>query len=129
MPPPVIPTLGAQTMLKDPAQQLAYMLNFFAAAPRDATDTFRSDQLTISLVDIMSRYGYRRADVAAPIKDELSKCLIRIYGQGNVTVTVTTEDVDVSRYSIIISATAIVDNVPYTVAPTVTVDNGRLVFQ
>lgn len=125
---PAILTLGPQTILRAPENILAYIMNIFAAAPRDATETYRALNLTISLADIMSRHGYRRTEIVDPISAELKSCLLRIFGAGNAAVTVTTEDIDDVRYSLVIAATVTVDGTPYTIAPSVTVENGRLIY-
>lgn len=123
----VIPTLGNTAFLKDPEEMIAYTLRQYAITPKNATVTHFN--YTISMAHTLSMVAFDKTRVNEPITLELTECLNRIFPHGTPAVSVSTEDVTESRYSIVINAAVVINGLTYGLTQRITVDAvGKLVL-
>ena len=124
---PCVPTLSSVTFLTNPPDVIAYVLRHFCSSPKSVNETLI--EYTISMMDIISRYGDDVDAVCVQTIQSLTQAFTNIYGVGSTTVEATPQTSDNVNYSIEINVSITYNGQTYSIANTVTTDsNGRLIL-
>lgn len=121
----VVPTLGSISLLSNPKDIIMYQLNFFAAVPKDMSNLFYNE--IKSLPEISSLYSHDKQLMRSYTQKALLEIFTRIFGNGSSSITVTTEDIDVTKYRLIISVLVNQDGIVYSLTQDNVIDSeGRI---
>jgi hypothetical protein len=121
----VVPTLGVKTFLESPYDKMAYVLRQYVSVPLSVTAQYHD--YAISLRDVLSRYGTDMEAVRAPIIENLTSVLGRIFPGSNVEVTALTEGSGInSGYTISISMSVFVDGFNHKLSDVIRIVDGKV---
>lgn len=121
----VIPTLGAKTFLDSNYDKMAYVLRQYVSVPLSITTQYAN--YAVSLRDVLSKYGADMEAVRAPIINDLTSVLGRIFPGSNIEVAVLTEESGInSGYTISISVSVFVDGFNHKLSDVIRIVDGKV---
>ncbi len=121
-----VPTLGAQTLLTNPSDIIAYQIRQFVTTPRSVSNLYYDE--VISLNDIISRSAGDPQSVVGPTTTSLQKVFDTIFGSNSSIITVTINQIDAATYALVLSIQIMLNGQAYGFASTVNIVNGSIVM-
>jgi hypothetical protein len=124
----IIPTLDSQSLLVDPRDKLAYVVRWYATAPKSVSNS--TPNAMISLADTTSRYQSDSSQMIKAVTDDLQGVFSRIFPSrvANVSVDVSASDNGDGSYNITLQLAVSQNGTNYTIGADVTVDNTGLLI-
>lgn len=126
---PTIPVLMSDiSRLSGPVDIIKYILKWYSSVPKNINDTFSQHEISFRWDDAES--GHNREILREQVRINLTSVLKRYFPDADaISVTVTTEEIDPVRYSILIDIGVLLEGVPYSVSNDFSIDNnGHLEF-
>ena len=127
--PTTIPTLMSDiSMLTKPVDIIKHVLRHYVSVPQNINDTFSNQEISFRYDD--AELGHDRGDLAIKASNSLKRVLSRYFPEAtSLDVTVTTDDIDTVRYSIMIDILVVIDGIPHSISQNFEIDlDGNLVY-
>lgn len=120
----IIPTLDTQSILTDPRDILAYILRYYAMAPKSVSNS--TPALMISLADTVSRYQANADYLAEMVAQDLNGVYNRFFAPGTTTVDVSSTDNGDGSYNLTISLAVLQNTQTFMLGASVTVNQSGI---
>jgi hypothetical protein len=124
-----IPTLMSDIdKLVKPIDIIKYLLRHYVSVPRNINDTFRGQEISFRFDD--AELGHDKSQLAAKIHNSFKTVLSKYFPDAtSIDVSVSTEDLDDVRYSVVIDILVIIDGTPHSISQNFEVDrDGSLIY-